>query len=362
MTTRLAERALPAACGELAAAVDQDLHVFLRRRREGTVAGDRDTGRLFDELERVVASGGKRLRPIFCLLGHLAAGGEADPRAVRAAASLELLHTFAIVHDDVMDRSRRRRGQPVSWAHLAARHRTEGMRGDPEGYGVSAAILVGDLALILADEALLSSGFPPERLLPAFRRYDRMRAEMVAGQYLDVLAAHRGDVGEATARRVALMKSGAYTVEGPLQIGALLAGAGPSLLALLSRYGVPLGEAFQLRDDVLGVFGDPHATGKDRDADLREGKRTVLVARALEAAPAGDRDFLEDTLGHPNAAPQEVARMRAIIESSGALAATLALVEELAGRAREAVAGEDLPGEVADLLAELAEALALRPD
>ncbi|HEX2030607.1 MAG TPA: polyprenyl synthetase family protein [Actinomycetota bacterium] len=355
-----ADLPLPPACVPLVNQADEELVRFLRVQRRAFDPDDAGVLLLFDELERIVASGGKRLRPLFCLLGHRAAGGAFDDRAIRAASALELLHTFAIVHDDVMDRSPTRRGRPASWVHFAEQHRAEGLRGSPEGYGTSAAVLLGDLALVLADAALLASGFGGPALSAALERYARMRTEVVAGQYLDVLAAHRGAADEREARRIAVLKSGGYTVEAPLQIGALLAGADGELLAVLSRYGVALGEAFQLRDDVLGVFGDPAVTGKDRDSDLREGKRTLLVARAAAAASPDDRRFLEDRLGAPDLSAEEIERARALLESTGALGSTLSLVGDLVDRAKGTLATADLPGEAADLLRAMADLVAVR--
>ncbi|MGH2764496.1 MAG: polyprenyl synthetase family protein [Actinomycetota bacterium] len=351
---------LPPACADLAGRVDEELDRFLAAQAEAMSFADPGVTPLFGELQRVIGAGGKRLRPIFCLLGHLSAGAEMGAEAIRAAAALELLHTFAIVHDDVMDRSRSRRGSPASWVYLADDHRRSGHVGRPEAYGLAAAILAGDMALVLADRALIESGFAEECLLPAVRRYDRMRVEVVAGQFLDVLAAHRGGAGEAEARRIAVLKSGGYTVEAPLQIGAILGGASDELLAGLGGYGVPLGEAFQLRDDVLGVFGDPAVTGKNGDSDLREGKRTVLLAKAVTAASEEDRRFLRERIGRPDLSASEVERARALLESTGALDATLALIEELVGAAGEALKAGPIPPEAASLLAEMAEIVALR--
>jgi geranylgeranyl diphosphate synthase type I len=344
----------------MVSAVDEELGRLLRERRDRMVSTDPGVTGAFDELDRVVGAGGKRLRPLFCLLGHAAAGGEQGTEIVRVAAAIELLHTFAIVHDDVMDGSPGRRGERSSWAELAEAHRREGLRGDGAAFGVAAAVLVGDLALILADHAFLESGFPPSRLVAAFDRYNRMRTEMVAGQYLDVMAARTGAMGEAEARRVAVLKSGLYTVEGPLHIGAILAGGGQDLLALLSRYGTALGEAFQLRDDVLGVFGDPSDTGKDRDSDLREGKRTVLLARTLALVTDEDRRFVEGILGAADVSADEVDRIRSLMQRSGALASTLTLIEELTDRARAALDTAVIPTAVAGHLRELAGMLALR--
>jgi geranylgeranyl diphosphate synthase type I len=351
---------LPDACALLARRVDGELDRFVAAQRQAMAGHGPGVASLFRELERVMGAGGKRLRPVFCCLGHLAAGADVDDRCIRAASALELLHTFAIVHDDVMDRSPARRGSPASWIHLADEHRRAGWVGDPGAYGMAAAILAGDMALVLADRALLGSGFPEDRLLPALRRYDRMRVEVVAGQFLDVRAAHRGSADEAEARRIAVLKSGGYTVEAPVQIGAILGGGDAPLLACMSAYGVALGEAFQLRDDVLGLFGDPAVTGKDRDSDLREGKRTVLLAKAVAAATGGDRRFLEERIGRPDLGPEEVERARGLVESTGALEQTVDLIRDLVARARGAVDGDVVPPKAASLLAEMAEVVAVR--
>jgi geranylgeranyl diphosphate synthase type I len=351
---------LPPACTDLAARVDRELDRFVAGERVALDALDPAAGTLVGEIERVIGSGGKRLRPLFCCLGHMAAGAEVGETAIRAASALELLHTFAIVHDDVMDRSSARRGSPSSWVHLAEEHRRERFVGDAASYGDAAAVLAGDMALVLADRALLESGFPPERLQPAFRRYDRMRVEVVAGQYLDVRAAHRGVADEAEARRIAVLKSGGYTVEAPLEIGAVLGGAGDGVLRPLAAYGVRLGEAFQLRDDVLGTFGDPAVTGKDRDSDLREGKRTLMLAKAAAAASDEDRAFLERRIGRPDLSDEELERARSLIAESGALDATVELVADLVQEAKRHLGGAPIPDDARKLLDAMADVVAVR--
>ena len=351
---------LPAPCAELTRRVDRELERFVAEQRGALEAIDPSAGPLLGELQRVIGAGGKRLRPLFCCLGHMAAGERVGDEAIRAASALELLHTFAIVHDDVMDRSTSRRGEPASWVHLAERHRAEGFVGDPAAYGIGAAVLAGDMALVLADRALLESGFATERLVPALRRYDRMRVEVVAGQYLDVRAAHRGSADEEEARRIAVLKSGGYTVEAPVEIGAILGGAGEEIRSPLRGYGVALGEAFQLRDDVLGTFGDPEVTGKDRDSDLREGKRTVMLAKAIAAADGADRRFLEERIGRPDMTEAEIDRARDLIEATGALDATVALVGRLVGEARAVVEASPVPEAAKPLLMAMADVVAVR--
>jgi geranylgeranyl diphosphate synthase type I len=327
--------------------VDEHVREIITGSRSHMDAG---AAPLLDEIARLVFLGGKRLRPVFCCWGHVAAGGRDDERILRVGAALEMLHTFAIIHDDVMDHSPIRRGGPSSHRALAAH---AGASPWSEAFGVSAAILAGDLALVLADRALDECGFGDRELDGARRAFNLMRTEAIAGQYLDLWLAQSGDADEGRARRVAVLKSGSYTVVRPLEIGARLAGSGDVLLEALRRYGEPMGEAFQLRDDVLGTFGDERDTGKARDGDLREGKRTVLMAKACAMSSPDERHELQELLGSPALGPAGAERLREIIRSTGALRATVDLIDSLVASAIESVDPE-LMGAAAGPLVELA--------
>lgn len=265
----------PAVLGAVKRRIDDALRDFLARRRLEISELDASAAGLVDELVRLIGAGGKRIRPAFCYWGHRAAGGPDGEPILRAAAALELFHTFALIHDDVMDESETRRGVPSAHARFAEARFASARRGsaDAARYGRSVAVLTGDLAAVLADDLLLGSGFPPDRLLPAHRRYIRMQTEVAAGQFLDVGGA--GSVDEAASRRVASLKTGAYTVEGPLHIGALLAGGSPDVLSALSRFAEPLGRAFQHRDDVLD-----HGEGKVPGATAAQVNRLIDEACA----------------------------------------------------------------------------------
>jgi geranylgeranyl diphosphate synthase type I len=300
------------------ARVQEALDGFLERQAGVLAPLGPDAGRLLEQA-RVSVSGGKRFRAAFCYWGHRAfAPGEASEEdLVRACAALELLHASALVHDDFMDASDTRRGRPATHRALEAEHRAAGWRGDAEQYGAAAAILLGDLLLAWADELLRRCGFPVGRVAPALEIFDLCRSEVIAGQFLDVSVQARGRADVDTAMTVLRYKSAKYSIERPLHIGAALAGASLEDLAALSDFGLPLGEAFQLRDDLLGVFGDPDVTGKPAGDDLAEGKRTVLVALALDAAPAADAATLDAALGRP-LTETEVDELRRIIDASGA--------------------------------------------
>jgi geranylgeranyl diphosphate synthase type I len=289
--------------------------------------------------------GGKRLRPAFAYWGWRGAGGADCEEAVTAATALELLQAAALIHDDVMDGSDTRRGIPAAHRRFEALHRGNTWLGSSEGFGTGAAILLGDLCLSWADELLLSCGLPPRSLLRAKPVYDVMRTELMAGQYLDLLEQAMGGGSTARAMRVVRFKAAKYTIERPLHLGALLADAPPALIAAYTGYGLPLGEAFQLRDDVLGVFGDPAVTGKPAGDDLREGKRTVLVAMAVEAATATQAAVLRRRLGDPALDADGVAELREIIVGTGALRDVEVLIETLTEQAFTALAasGVDEP-------------------
>jgi len=314
---------------------DDVLLAFLHAERD---AGEPEIHPLLDELAAIVGAGGKRLRPRFCYWGFRAAGGEDGPEIIRTGAALELLHTFAMIFDDVMDAS------PLRRKRLASH----------EGLGTAGALLSGLSGFVLADRLLWSSGFPADRLAAMTERYDRMRMRAIAGQYLDVRAARRGDADEATVRRIGALKSAAYSVVDPLAIGAIAAGASGDVLEALDAYGRPIGEAFQIADDVLGVFGDPATTGKDRDGDLREGKQTVLLVRTRTLASADDRAFVDAHVGRPDLDERSAGRVREIIRSSGALDETQALVTSLRDDALRALDSVPLVEAAADALRSLA--------
>ena len=246
----------------LRARIDRTLDAFLTGAREEMAAVAADALLPIDEVIRLIAAGGKRLRPVFCYWGYRAAGGVDGEPIERAAAALELLHTMALIHDDLMDRSPERRGAPASAFQLADRARLRGSS-DPERAGTSLALLAGDLAAVLADRLLLTSGFEPGPLVAGLDRYHRMRTDMALGQCLDVAG------GDADPAVTATLKGGSYTVQGPLLIGAALANGDPAVAAALAAYGSPLGLAFQLLDDE-----------RDGEATLAAGRVAGLVAQA----------------------------------------------------------------------------------
>ncbi|MGN0064027.1 MAG: polyprenyl synthetase family protein [Nocardioides sp.] len=319
-----------------------------------------DAERLLAEA-RVSVAGGKRFRAAFAYWGHLAVSPVArdEDALARVCAALELLQASALVHDDYMDASDTRRGRPATHRAFEAEHRGAGWRGDPFQYGAAAAILLGDLLLAWSDELLRTCGLGIEEVLPALAVFDLCRTEVIAGQFLDVSVQARGRADVDTAMTVLRYKSAKYSVERPLHIGAALAGASAEQMAQLSAFGLPLGEAFQLRDDVLGVFGDPEQTGKPAGDDLIEGKRTVLVACALDGLSGARAARLDEALG-TDLTSEDVAELRGLIVSSGGHDRVEAMIDDLLGRALSALDAADLDAHAKVVLRELAEAATSR--
>ncbi|NRQ38016.1 polyprenyl synthetase family protein [Nonomuraea sp. NN258] len=307
-------------------------------------------------------AGGKRLRPAFCYWGWRGAGGTDVPEIFTAAASLELLQASALVHDDVMDKSDLRRGMPSAHRRFQSLHEKSGWHGSAEQFGEGAAILLGNLLLLWSGEMWRTSGLPPRALAAAQPVHDHMRTELMCGQYLDLLEQAHGENTFDSALRVALFKSGKYSVEHPLRLGLVLAGGelAPWMDELCTGYGRRVGIAFQLRDDILGVFGDPAQTGKPAGDDLREGKRTILVARTLAAAEPAAAETVRRLLGDPALDERGVAALREIIDDTGALQECEDMIGDYLGAALAALDEAPVTPEARSALTDLAVAATSR--
>ncbi len=384
--------------------VDRTLQAFVGRQRGVLLAAGDDLRPGADSIAGLLA-GGKRLRPAFCYWGWRGAGGPDCPEIINAAAALELLHAGALIHDDLMDASDTRRGQPSLHRQFEARHAGRRWHGSAGAFGMGVAILLGDLLICWTDEMFHASGLPGDALRRGRPVLDRMRTEVFAGQYLDLLGQAAGDETVAGALRVVEFKTAKYTIERPLHLGAALAGAGPDLARLdgphpgtalagdggtaggdgplppgdgslaaadsrtagggplaaaYTAYGLPLGIAFQLRDDILGVFGDPAQTGKPAGDDVREGKRTVLLAIARSRATAEQAQVIDRYLGDPLLDEAGTAEIRAAITGTGAVAECERMIARHVSEAIAALDDAPMTGEAREALAELAVAATAR--
>ena len=309
-------------------------------------------------LSAFVVNGGKRFRPLFAAVGAMGAGSQLSNAEIRAFASLELLQACALVHDDLMDASDTRRGEPAIHKLFESMHSAEKYQGKATQFGLSASVLIGDLALIWSDQMLNSSGINNDSLLAALSVHDEMRVELIAGQYLDVFEQARGTQSVAQALKIARYKSAKYTIERPLHLGAAIAipdaAKRAQIISIYSEFGLPLGEAFQLRDDLLGVFGDPKVTGKPAGDDLREGKRTVLMAMTHDRiSGAAEAEFIQE-FGNHNISKSAIARLQEIISETGAAMHVEDLIEELTSTALEALNRDEIVPQARELLTEMA--------
>ena len=324
---------VPTSLAAIATRVETRLREFLAPEQARWANFDADLAEPIAHIGRLVLAGGKRLRPAFCHWGFVGAGGDpADAMVVNAGAAFELMHAFALFHDDVMDDAASRRGNATTHAVFADRHREQGWAGEARRFGEGVAILVGDLAFVYSD--MMMAGASPA----AWAIWNELRIELNIGQVLDIAGSVRNERSRAKAERICRYKSGKYTIERPLHLGAVMAAPerADELLPALSAYGLPLGDAFQMRDDVMGAFGDTALTGKPVGGDLREGKPTPLMARAVEAATPAQAEVLA-LVGRANLGGDDVARVQQAIVESGALADLEATIERLAVEAVAAI-------------------------
>lgn len=312
-----------------------------------------------EAISTFLLDGGKRLRPLFAYCGYLTAGGEEDESVIAAAASLELLQACALIHDDLMDSSDTRRGRPSIHRWFEGLHQNEELSGSAIRYGSAAAILLGDLALVWSDQMLHQSGISAEALLRSLSIHDEMRVELMAGQFLDIHEQALATQSVARSLKIARYKSGKYTIERPLHFGASLAipekNRREEFTSIFSEYGLPLGEAFQLRDDLLGVFGDPSATGKPTGDDLREGKRTVLMAMTQERANENQEKIIAQYFGTQDLTLNGVEELRQVITETGARDHVEQLIDKLFFTALDAINRNEIDESGRALLQELAE-------
>ena len=321
---------------ELADAVTDQLREHLRERRAAAAYIGNDYDALIGGLEEFVLGGGKRLRPVFAYWGWRAVSSKAaDAQMLLLFSALELLHASALVHDDVIDSSATRRGRPTTHILFAELHRDRHWHGPADQFGISAAILIGDLALAWADDIVAGVDLPHDAHHRVRRVWTDIRTEVLGGQYLDIVSEASAAESIAAAMAVNTYKTASYTVSRPLQLGAAAAADRPDVQAIFHEFGNDLGIAFQLRDDVLGVFGDPAITGKPSGDDLRSGKRTVLLATAVELADKSDAsaaNLLRASVG-TDLSDAKVRELREVIERVGALAVVEDQIEALTRRA-----------------------------
>ena len=344
----------PPAISEIVGPIDRRLTDVLNLERMKWVAVDASLAEPFDALEALIFSGGKRIRPAFFHWAHVGAGGDPDSEvAVDVAAAIEMLHAFALAHDDVMDHSSSRRGEPSIWQRFATFHGDNAWKGDARDFGEAVAILVGDLAHVIAD-SLIRDLSPDVSGI-----WNELRLEVNIGQYLDVLSGVTRTFDQEGARRILEYKTGRYSVQRPLHLGAAIAGRFEDYCVPFTNFGQPVGVAFQLRDDLLGVFGDEEETGKPVGDDLREGKPTSLVAAAFERADQGQLEVLK-LIGSHDLTSTDISDIQNVIIETEAERVIEEEIRNLTDSALSELESASLDVKASDALRELALFVAYR--
>jgi geranylgeranyl diphosphate synthase type I len=340
-------------------AVDHTLRCFVEDKIRD--APHPDARPLIEHLRRLLEAGGKRIRPALCVIGWHAAGGTGTPPQLSGlAAAVEMFHAAALIHDDIIDRSATRHGIPSAHHALRAYATAPSGRATATWFGDSAALVLGDLALSWSDQLLHRAGLDATQTQAVVPLFGALRTEALTGCYVELLATGHPRHDAETAIGINHLKTAKYTVERPLQLGAVLGGAGRTVLDTCAAYGLPLGEAFQLRDDVLGVFGDTTSTGKPALDDLREGKPTLLLALALSHATPGQRELLHRFVGDPSLEEEGAATVREILTETGARQEVEHRIEAQRLKAVTALHGQDLPADTVGALHDMADAVTRR--
>ncbi len=312
------------------------------------------------QTKTLILSGGKRLRAALMCAGYFAAGGDDEERILRTSMSIELVHAFLLIHDDIIDRDPLRHGVPTLHEYYADKAKRLFPDTDAAHFGNSIGIIVGDMVAALGNDIIFRSGFPLARVFEALSVLQKIVSYTVVGQGMDIAFEYRGRAERKDILKMYEYKTAKYTVEGPLTLGALLAGAQEDTIVKLREFAIPLGIAFQVRDDILGTFGNREKLGKPVGSDLAEGKRTLLVSYALEGASASVRSELEALLEHHDPDEAQVERFRTLIRETGALDSSEAYMVQLVEEAKHALCDTGIPSDAERFLVFVADYVAER--
>lgn len=329
--------------------IDSELERFFSER--AGISMDPVCSRINDHLRDFTLNGGKRLRPILVVLGH-DLFADPDKRVYRAAISMELTQTYLLIHDDIMDQSEIRRGKPS--LHVSVRNHLGKDVRDAERIAENMAIVAGDLADSFAHQALLGCGLDPVEVLHANVELSRIIEMTGYGQLIDIDSANNSEFGQRDLLRLHILKTARYTIEGPLMMGAQLSGTDRDLKPL-SYYGTLLGTAFQLHDDILGLFGEEAETGKSIKSDVNEGKKTLLMLKAMEYSSEEDGKFIRRCLSSGNVSDEDFARLKELVKKSGSYDYSRKMMQLMIDKSKEYLSMVDGDSDIKEFLNWLAD-------
>jgi len=336
--------------------LQEEFNKRLEKFLDGKIAEFKSMSSLMEkimrEIRNFVMGDGKRIRPIFVLYGYLAAGGRERNKIMETAIFAELIHDYFLVHDDIIDQDNLRHGQPSFHKRYETFYQKQP---NAKHLGTSGAILAGDLLTVLGYDILSKTKFNPVLINEAMLELNRIVADVIGGQVLDVYLGLDHFLGDKEILEIQRYKTSRYTVDGPMQIGAILAGADSEILEQVSQYAIPLGIAFQIQDDILGMFGDTKRTGKPSGADLREGKQTLLILKAREKASVPQKKIIGKSFGNHRLTDSQLAKVRKIIIDTGSLKYSQDLARKFVNQAEAAVKKSNFSQEAKDFLGQIGE-------
>lgn len=334
---------------------DVFLKDFFLRKIEEIKVDDELVAGVLEHASKITLSGGKRLRPALMYYGYLAAGGEKDEKIMKAAMSVELLHSFLLIHDDIIDRDEKRHDVETTHVRYSDLGKKLNPLKDSDHFGNSIAIIAGDMMHAYGNIALYDAGFESKLVLKALKNLQSIVNITIIGESQDVYIEYRGSATEKDVLNVYRNKTAKYTIEGPLHTGAILAGADQSMLDDFTAFSIPLGVAFQIQDDILGVFGSEEKIGKPLGSDIEEGKQTILVVKALEMGNDNQKTIVRELLGKKGLTREEVEEFKKAIEESGALDYARKLSQKYIQEAKNGIENMEIEKEPKDFLVGVAD-------
>lgn len=341
--------------------IDRELEKYLSQAILDVESQDKEAGRMLRHAAKIIMSGGKRLRPILMYFGYLAAGGTDRKRIIRASVGIELIHNFLLMHDDIIDHAKTRHGvETVDVLYYKIGSKNFSDCKNLKHLGDSMAILAGDLLEVLGIQAITAAGFEPGLTVKAVAALQSVIATTIVGQTQDIGIENRKAVKQAVVLEMYKNKTAKYTLESPLKIGAILAGTDAKFLQKISSFAIPVGIAFQIQDDILGLFGDSRKIGKAVGSDIQEGKKTLLILEALQKSKKAEKQFMQKILGQEEIKPEDIEKFQNIIRTTGALSFNQNLAKKLIAQGKTALEKVQMNSAAKRFLLNLADYMLMR--